>query len=487
MEGKELTKRKEIDLEIRDFVWEILRNWRLLIICMLAGALLLGGYQYASDLKAARTTPEETTVQQQQTLEEMESALGAQDMDEVLGAVALKKQLDEKSAYASQSLLMQINPYEESVVYLHYYIMSENEDAAEMAEVYKNYVLHGEIASELIDIATESDAMYLTSDNDTVAFDIGSDEKENSFVVRVRGLSADECMEMAREVKNALNQYAMETTSQISAHELFLLQETSQTVVDQGLVKLQNQTALAIKQLNNSLDSVKSNMTGDQLALYKRYTEPQPNEKTESESASDEQNAAVAENVSVRISATKVLIGAIIGLVLAVLWCLLSFLFTAKLRSSEEIKTLYRVNVLGNVRSKVSGKRNAFDQWLLKRRYHHAAELSLEEELDLVSANIKVACQLSENKKVYLTGSAMAQIPEACVEKLTQECKERGIILVKGREICYHASALEELAETGQVVFIETIRASFYEEMYKEVACCKEHEIPVLGMIVMGV
>jgi hypothetical protein len=484
MEGKELTRHKEIDLEIKDFLWEILRNWRVVGICAIVGAVLLCGYQYVSDLKAAKATPEENVIQQQESLEEMEAALGSQDMDEVLGAVALKKQLDEKCAYVKESELMQINPYEESVVYLHYYVGAAGENAASIAAVYQNYIGNGGIDSELVDIVKDSDTLYMISDEETFTFEEGNRVNSNSFVVRVRGLSQDQCDQLADSVKENLEKYSETLISQLPSHELLLLASISDTVVDQKLANLQDQVACNIKKLNNNLDSVKSNMTGNQLALYVEYTEPK-----ESEPVVDEDAAAdsLTTEVKVNISKTKILIGAMIGLVLAVFYCLLRFLFSARLRSAEEIKTLYCTNVLGNVRSKLNGTYSAVDRWILRSRYHHAGELSLEEELEIISANIKVACQPVENKKVYLTGSAMAEIPEQLIEKLMQECRERGIILVKGKEICYYADALENLAEIGQVIFIERIRGSFYEEMYQEINLCREHHLPVLGMIVLGV
>ena len=64
--------------------------------------------------------------------------------------------------------------------------------------------------------------------------------------------------------------------------------------------------------------------------------------------------------------------------------------------------------------------------------------------------------------------------------------EKRGLTVVSGREICYYAEALEELAKIGQVVFIEEMRKSRYNNMYQEVIRCREHQISILGMIVIG-
>ena len=113
-----------------------------------------------------------------------------------------------------------------------------------------------------------------------------------------------------------------------------------------------------------------------------------------------------------------------------------------------------------------------------------SGKMSLEQEVELICANMKIACK--ENQKVYLTGSDLSGTSTEILEKIKAECEKRGLTVVSGREICYYAEALEELAKIGQVVFIEEMRKSRYNNMYQEVIRCREHQIPILGMIVIG-
>lgn len=484
MKEKELIKRKETDLEITDFLWELLRRWRLLLTCILIGAVLLSGLQLVKDMKAAKATPEQVQAEAERTIEEMENALGAQDMDEVLGAAAMKKQLDEKSLYVKESPLMQINPYEENVIYLQYLVVGVPA-GMDYACLYKQHISWGANMSELVDVVTGESLTYLTSDGSYVSMGSDFGDGRSSFVVRVRGLSDEACMETAELVKSDLEQYTQTLSGEIDEISLTLIEENAAVVVDEELAALQNQISTMIKQLNNNLDSLKSNMTGDQLALYVKYTE-----RVETEAAGGEADNTIAgdEEITdsafeaVRFSFTKLVIGAVLGMVLSIVWILLAFVFSSKLRSGEEIKTLYRANVLGNVRS---GRNNKIDRKIMEWRYHRAGTLTLDEEVDLISANIKVACG---NKKtnVYLTGSSMSSVSADFLNRLVSACKEKGIAVTVGREISYYADALVEMAEVGQVLFVEQLRISYYDEIYKEITTCLEHDIPVLGMVVMG-
>ena len=105
----------------------------------------------------------------------------------------------------------------------------------------------------------------------------------------------------------------------------------------------------------------------------------------------------------------------------------------------------------------------------------------------MICYNLKIICKTSDNQKVYLTGSNLSEIPAGIIEKLVTECQTNGLTLIVGKEINYYAKALEEMAETGQVVLIEAMRKSRYKEMYQEVISCREHQLPVLGTIVVGI
>ena len=130
MNEQNMTRRKEVDLEITDFLWEIVRNWRVIAICLIIGAVLLCGYQYIKDSRNADTTADEVVEEYSKTVHEMKEALGAQDLDQVYGAVAIKKQLDEKSDYADNSPLMAVNPYAENLILLQYRVQSDEGNAA---------------------------------------------------------------------------------------------------------------------------------------------------------------------------------------------------------------------------------------------------------------------------------------------------------------------------------------------------------------------
>ena len=260
------------------------------------------------------------------------------------------------------------------------------------------------------------------------------------------------------------------------------MEECSAAVVEQTLAELQNRNATAIKTLTNNLDSMKNEMTSDQISLYVYRTTVL------------KENETVQENVTtvtktVSISVKHAVIGVVVGVVLACGLIFVFYIFAAALRNGEEVKTLYGVKLLGCVNIAAFEKKKVFafvDRVITKLENWNKKELSYEQEIQMVSANIVLDCRKKHCDKVFMTSTVGEVLPKEVVDAITLKCKEKGVQLVSGNAIAYDAEALEELAQAGRVVFIEKKRVSLYDELYKEAALCKENDIDIVGMIVLG-
>ena len=474
------TSKFEIDIEIKDMLWTCLHKWRLVVIMAAICGIALAAYQYRTDMNKT------DVVVVKKTQEELEKAMGTQDLDEVTAAVALKRQIDEKSAYMENSALMQINPYEENVVFLQYYVSDALEiSGVDIADIYKAYIEKSHL-SELVSIYKEDGTIYVNSEknknNTNIA--VANTESERSFVVKVIGVSNEEAMALAETVKTALQNYEAKLQTKLGVHELLLLDEMGAVVVDQKLAELQSWNATAIKASSNNLDSMKNEMTSDQITLYVYRTTVPAAQENENTSTS-----APVVTKTVTISVKHAAIGAVIGVILGCAIAVVMYLFASALRNKEEVKTLYGVKMLGCIDDSAFQKKKLFgfvDAFLLKLQNAGKTKLSFEQEVQMICANIALDCQKNNNKKIVIASSVKSMIPEAVLEAVTKKCGEKGIEVTVVGMIAYDAQALETLAIVGNVVFIEKERTSLYDELYKEILLCKENGIYVAGMIVLG-
>lgn len=498
MENKKSSK-FDIDIEIKDLLWEFVRRWRLIVVMALICGIALTAYQYRTDMQKTDVV----TVKKSQ--EELEKSMGAQDLDEVSGAVALKNQLDQKSAYMDTSELMQINPYAENVVLLQYYVSAENETVAEdIADAYISYVdndylsqavvemgaseLETMYVAELISLASDVDGLYINTSNVSQSIDMKVKESngKNIVSVKVLGKTVEDAEQLSGSVKTALQNYGKTVSGTIGTHQLVLLEECSNTIVDQNLAELQNRNANAIKTLTNNLDSMKNEMTSDQISLYVYRTTV----VTESTTTTTTTTTTAAAAKTVSISVKHAVIGVIVGAILACAIIFALYLFSATLRNGEEVKTLYSTKILGYVDVTAFEKKKLFagvDKFIAKLQNLHKKQLSFEQEVQMISANIVLDCKKKEQQEVFLTSSVGEVLPKEVLDAIVEKCAQKGIKVIAGNAIAYDAEALEEMAKVGCVVFVEKKRTSLYDELYKEILLCKENDIDVMGMIVLGV
>lgn len=493
MESNKKMGKFDVDIEIKDLLWEFVRRWRIIVILAVLCGAGLTLYQYRQDISKT------DVVIVKKTQEELEKTMGEQDLDEVTAAAALKRQMDEKSAYMEASALMQINPYEEQAVILQYYVRAEEKTAADAAASYRAYIRNGSLAktvsekenagieplylSELICLNADESNVYIDSEEakETIHLKAAGDTETASFSLKVIGRTSDEAEKIAQEVKAALKEYGNIISAAAGVHELELMEESCGMRVDQELAELQNRNATAIKTISNNLDKMKNEMTGDQISLYVYRT-------TAEEQAKQEENTGTAAEKAVQISVKHLIMGVIIGIILACGFIFISYLFAPALRSEEEIKTLYGIKILGMVDDSALQKKKLFggiDRFILKLQNKRKKNLSLEQEMQMICTNVFLDCQKKGVQEVFLTSSTGECIPEDVWNKIKAGCEEKGIRVTSGNAIRYDAKALEQSAQIGNAVFIEKKRVSLYDELYSEIALCKEHDIYVMGMIVL--
>ena len=487
MENKKISK-NELDIEIKDLLWEVVRRWRVLVIMAIICGIGLGMYQYRID--SSKTDVVVVT----KSKEELEKSMSVQDVSEVTGAVALLNQLKQKSEYMDQSTLMQMNPYEENAVLLQYIVLSDDKNQESLIAAYQNYLEEGYLAqklagedalylAELISVVKDSQSLYVYSDNtnESIQIPVTEEKKGDCLSVKISGVDESAAIALADEVKKVLEEYADVLKREVGNHQLKLIEEMSCVIVDQDLAELQNRNATAIKVISNNIDKMKNEMTSDQVKLYTYRV-------TGTSQSTNQGTTTTSLPKHASLSVKHVAIGVILGIVLGCVIVLLQYLFSARLRCAEELKTLYQVKVLGELENPNKKKAvfSGIDKLFEKIRYANVKNLSYENALQMICASITIDCKSHACDKVILTGSMLEDMPEQIMDELKKRCGEKGVIVETTNAIVYDAEALEATVKCGNVMFLEQKRHSLYDELYKEFALCKEHGVHISGVVVVG-
>ena len=106
------------EISIRHLFWKVILGWKCLIVCAVLFAILLPGVKYAKDAQTYKAAQQPQDTVQEVTFTKDEQ----QQIDDVKSLQVL---LDKNSAYMQNSILMNIDPYQEHVLELQYYIDSD--------------------------------------------------------------------------------------------------------------------------------------------------------------------------------------------------------------------------------------------------------------------------------------------------------------------------------------------------------------------------
>ena len=130
-------------ITIADLIRAIIRKLWVVVAAAVIFAAIFGGYKYAKDSKAASNASESTT--------DMKVKLDDDAQAEVNNVLTIKDNLDEQQKYADNSVLMQIDPYNESLVTLQYHYSTDDKDySSDLLNSYMSYVNNGGLSSDLV-------------------------------------------------------------------------------------------------------------------------------------------------------------------------------------------------------------------------------------------------------------------------------------------------------------------------------------------------
>lgn len=474
--------KRETDLEIKDILLEFLRRWKVIILFAVVFGIAFGGMKYRKDYVAAHTPVQEV---KNTTLEEAYADLDKDQYERVIMAVNLKASIDSKSLYMKESVLMNINAHAEDAVILQYQV--EGEQAKEIVNSYMNYIDSGSIASELEKDGIQTEDKYL-SELIEVLPNKTKDAMTN-FTVKVMYSDAADAAALADAVKAQLEQYADRLYASGQAHSLSLVGMNQVQIVDEKLAEQQDEYVKETSEQQDQLASVKANMNANQLRVYldmeKKIfawgdTEEEENAEEAEETTDPMQPAGT---VKVSVSKKQILMGAVVGAAVAIVYIFLAYLLSTKLRNKDEVENLYHTRVLGTVRKEKKGNLMETAVWKLENLGHK--QLSYEEQIQMLISNIYIACRDTKTDCVYFTGSMQEKIEKELLAALSDGLKEKNIRTIMGGAVAYDAKELLCAAETGSVVVFEKRRESYYAEILSELQLCDDNHIQVLGMVVL--
>lgn len=467
----EIQERMEREINLVELFWNILLGWRQIICVGVLFAVLLGGIKYLKDSKVYRAA---------QKMNEEEIVLTLEEEQQVEEARVLVERIEKYKGYLEKSVLMQINPYEKPIVELQYYVESdytynytkdnESDYTNDLMSLYYNYVKSGEMSDKLIDIANLKISQADFSELCAVT------QNGKTMLIAITWAEEAKLKEISECMKTLLSKKEL-NFQEVGSHKLKLLRESQNVIVDTELAEKRNTYSNNIAYINTQLTNLKTSMSEPQLKQLNQLV-------SENESGNDEINADIAKP---DLSLKYIVLGAGAGMFLMCFWIFCKMFFTVRLQNSEEMRTLYNIRLLGEITVQSQKKLflSVIDDKLLKIKNRRKKKLTVQEQIKVLSANIALTCKKQGIDKIYMTGSEYESVDTVVLDMLKKEMLLQHIQIKEGGNIFYNAESLREGTEIGNILFVEQIDHSIYDEISNELNLAKEQKNNIIGAVIL--
>ncbi|MCI8494141.1 MAG: hypothetical protein HFI74_00425 [Lachnospiraceae bacterium] len=464
----ETQERTEREIDLIELFWEVLLGWRQIICIGILFAVLLTGMRYLLDVRSFHAS-------QNVDIEKEKEKLKQDDLEALNRAVNTQVRLDEFEAYRENSPLLQLDPYAKPVLEMQYYVKSDyiinytkdskRDYTQSLSSMYYNYINGGEMAKKVVE-----DAGLSVSQSEFREL-LSVSREENTIVISVGYADAGKLETIAQTLKSALQQ-KKEELQEIGPHDLELMNESQNVVVDSALVEKKNTVFNSINSLTNIINNLKKDMSAQQLRLFQMEMNDRRGESEE------------IKEPKIRIK--YMILGAFVGAFLTCAWIAGSMIFNRKLQSAEEIYSMYKVRLIGEITLSNQKKRflSVIDKLILSLKNRGKRKLTADQQIKMIATNTALSCRSQGIDSIYLTGSAYEKADKGLLEQLKTELLAQNIKVKIGASILYDADSLKEGIETGHILFVEQKGISRHEEIFQEFNLVKEQKSDILGVVV---
>lgn len=476
---------EEPEIDIKELLLRLCRQWKQIIACTLAAAMIFGGYTWQKN----RDSPDDIVSDiagADGQIETEEDVMTEAEKQSVADAVWLKKETGRLKLYMSQSVLMQADPYHKTEYVMLFSIEhAERQELPKIVECYINFLLNGSAADALvksgswkIDRSCLAELISAYQKTYSHSYQLFVNDSEDSrllsdalFYVEITGKNAKEAEKMALDIQVLLKEYAKSVKDEAGSHSLTLVSSNINITADSGLQTLQHDKKALFSSNSASLRTLTDSFSEEQMAVYKKEAgiedEKQKDavENLSGESELDEETLAKGTGIWTKYTFLGAA-GAFCAYCFIFLCC---YLFSDLVKSEKEIKNRYRFPLYGSI--SISKK-----------------HLELyETERTRVLNRIRLACKNKGWKTLCAAADfSLKEEERECLQSIASELKDWEIEMSVSENADSNTAIWDELAEKGGVLMVYRIGITTHQMIDDAVSFYLTGGIAVAGAVVFS-
>lgn len=508
---------QEREINLFDLIVEILLRWRMFIVWMLCGAVLLGGFSYIRTWQSANTqaaqVEEAKRKLEEETSEDVQAEQDSVDPELVRWAAGLlsdtqlcnvenvvsyEKLYLNQRAYQKQSVLMQLdadNIYQAEITY---YVLSESmEKSYSIEKAYEDIVQGGELVQYVADqlnmfssvvsevITLRSSERDWNDERDTII----NLEARDGFTLVIKHYDEQACQEIAQAVLRFVEGKYREMVQAFGEYEITAINQSFAIISDQNIASYQKYVLDDIMSMQETIEKRKTGFSDNEWQYYDIMTNGEITGLDSLGTVLQSPDAIVRRGVTVTpgVSVKYIALGMIFAVFCYTFYIFIVFIFNTKIRTTESLQQLYSIPQLGLIPD--GGKKKKFmgviDEWILSLKNWNKRKFSEEEAIKLASVAVKLNVEREALNSVYLIGCDLKDRTVFVCEQLIESLERDNIQVSVLNNVLYDAQAMSNLENAKGVVLVERVGSTLYDEINQELELLNRQGIKVLGGIIV--
>ena len=479
---------EEIEIRLDDLLWYVLKGWKPMIVAMLIGAILLGGYKSYGNMKAAEITRDSM-------VEGYEAAHPDADMEQLDHSAKTiaeyQKKIKMQDNYASKSLLQQIDWTDVKVAKASYVVeLTNGADYAKLvatAGAFVDRLSSDEMYKAAAD-ALKTDPSYM-DDLITVNYTIPQatnaviDEKggtgdaepaianADTFILTIIANAAEDetAKTMVDAAASIIDKVSADVASEVAPNKVKLIHVTQTVKRDTTIRDRQiNDTIVSTQGYYDMIADAEKDLSDEELAYVKAKADILLDVEEEVKESSI-------------ISVKFIAIGLMAGLFIIALIRAAAYVISSKLTCPFETEDNYGIRTYMKNDDVKSVK--GFDKVLFNARFGRSRVISGEEAAKIIATE---AASLSDDrkiKKLLITGTYDKCCESDMAKKLADLLKKAGIETVMGEQIVYSPELIKNAADADAAVILEKLDESGKYMIREELRYMSDHGLPVMAAV----
>ena len=431
-------------VSVRDLIWDIISQWKAVLIAALLMALLTAGAKYYKDISAYNARQEQDQIEQsakwspEEQIANILEALPEGDRADVEYMVSQQEWLDRQKDYVNNSLYAKANPVSQRTVLLDYYIDSEESSGsvlATLAYAFSSYADSEKLVEGIRDVIDpQADIQYVSEMTYAPVDDLQYDDGDFVLEVMIVVLEDTDADAIKNVVTDSYTEYSKELNKTVCPHTISLIRYDVLKLFNTSALNNRNSLTSNIYNIqNNIISNMEATLSDEQKAAYHSIIAIKKAaaqaEDAADQAADDEKAAESSEPAKPGIRKKYLMLGFILGAMIYAFIYALYIILKRTITSAGQTQYYTGSRLIGEVYC--SGGHpglGALFHSRLADKLRYRGRLDETKQTEKTAASLEAVCKHAETDNVTLMClPGMKAITEKVLSSITDTVNDKGI------------------------------------------------------------